>query len=159
MKTKIIIGFLIIILFPITTINAAELENYFFQTSVLTYHYSNKDYQNNDQKLISFERHYTDQSLYGIAFFQNTYNQNTFYIYKGKNYTLLEKGFWDLTGKFTYGIIHGYKKENEDHNTWMHKMETFPGIVFGIGLKRNVFRLDLLPFANAGIIITSGIEF
>lgn len=159
MKFKIIVLSLIIILFSISTIKAAELKNYFFQTNILTFHYSDKDYQNNSQQLISFERHYNNQSLNGIAFFKNTYDQNTIYVYKGKNYTFFKKGDWALTGKFSYGIVHGYDDENGKYDTWMHEMETFPAIVFGLGLKKNNFRIDILPFADAGIIITTGIEF
>lgn len=159
MRFKIIVLVLIIILAPASSLQAAELENYFFQTSLLTFHYSNKDYQNNNQNLISFERHYSDQSLMGIAFFKNTYNQNTFYFYRGENYNLVEKGLWTLTGKLTYGIIHGYDDENGKYDTWMHKMESFPAVIFGLGLKKDSFHIDILPFANAGVIITSGIEF
>ena len=150
---------LIIILFLPFKLNAAEVENYFLQTSFYTFHYSQKDYQNNHQQLIGLERHYTDKSLNGIAFFENTYAQNTIYVYKGKNYEFFKMGGWQITGKFTYGIVHGYDDEDGKYNTWMHDMETFPGIVFGVGFRKKPFRVDILPFADAGIIITGGVEF
>lgn len=41
----------------------------------------------------------------------------------------------------------------------MHQMGTFPGAVFSFGLRREPFRLDIVPFADAGILITGGVGF
>lgn len=155
---KIFISILIII-FIVTPLSAAELENYYLQTSFYTYHYSSKEYQNNKQQLIGIERHYSNSELNGIAFFKNTYDQNTIYIYTGQNYSLHNFGKTEITAKFTYGIVHGYDDENGKYNTWMHDMETFPALVFAVGLRRKPYRLEIIPFADAGIIITGGLEF
>jgi len=150
---------IIIIIFIVNPLSAAELENYYLQTSFGTHHYSQKDYQNNQQQLIGIERHYSTNELNGIAFFKNTYDQSTIYIYKGKNYYLADFGKTEITAKFTYGIVHGYDDENGKYNTWMHDMGTFPAIVFAFGLRNEPYRLDINPFADAGIIITGGLEF
>lgn len=159
MKLKIIIilGLFLFSFNPI--INAADIDNYFFQTSLYTLHYSDKNYQNNKQNLLSFERHYKDQSLNGIAFFKNTYGQNTIFIYHGKNYHLSSIGNFNLTAKLTYGIVSGYDDEDGKYKTWMHEMETFPALVFGVGIQKKPYRLDIIPFADAGIIVTGGVEF
>lgn len=159
MQFKIAATVILIFVVLTTPLAAAELENYYFQTSFYTHHYSQKDYQNNEQNLIGLEKHYTDDDLYGIAFFNNTYEQNTFYIYKGTNYSLFSIGRTEITAKFTYGIVHGYDDENGRYSTWMHQMGTFPGAVFSFGLRREPFRLDIVPFADAGILITGGVEF
>ena len=159
MRLKIINLTLLIILLTAVPMRAAELENYYLQTSFYTQHYSNKDYQNNQQQLIGLERHYSNNDLDGIAFFKNTYQQNTIYIYGGTNYYLFSIGSTEITAKFTYGIVHGYDDENGKYNTWMHELTTFPGFVFSLGLRREPFRLDIVPFADAGIIITGGVEF
>ncbi len=155
----VLVLFLIINIIPLKKLEAAELENYYLQTSFYTSHYSEKNYKNNQQNLIGIERHYSDNSLNGISFFKNTYEQNTFYIYTGDNYTFFNMGNLQFTGKFTYGIVHGYDDENGKYSTWMHKVETFPALVFGFGLRYEPFRLDIIPFADAGIIVTGGIEF
>lgn len=149
----------LIIIFTAFPLTAAELENYFLQTSFHTYHYSEKDYQNNQQQLLGFERHYSNNQLNGISFFKNTYDQNTIYIYGGRNYSLTKLGKTEITAKFTYGIVHGYDDEDGKYDTWMHDMETFPAFVFAVGLRRKPYRLDIIPFADAGIIITAGVEF
>ncbi|MFW5736743.1 MAG: hypothetical protein ACOCXB_05265 [Halanaerobium sp.] len=159
MVFKIVIISLLLIIFPVTAIEAAELENYYLQTSFHTHHYSNKDYQNNQQQLIGFERHYSNNDLDGLAFFNNTYEQDTIYLYWGTNYNLFSIGRTEITAKFTYGIVHGYDDENGKYDTWMHEMETFPGVVFSFGLRRRPFRLEIVPFADAGIIVTGGVEF
>lgn len=150
---------IILMVFIVNPITAAELENYYFQTSFYTHHYSNKDYQNNQQQLIGIERHYSNSKLNGIAFFKNTYDQNTIYIYSGQNYYLSKFGKTEITAKLTYGIVHGYDDENGKYNTWMHDMETFPALVFAVGFRRKPFRVEIIPFADAGIIITGGLEF
>jgi len=153
--------FLIFLTIICTTIpvTAAELDNYYLQTSFHTFHYSQKDYQNNQQQLLGIERHYSNNKLNGISFFKNTYNQNTIYIYGGKNYSLTKFGKTEITAKLTYGIVHGYDDEDGKYDTWMHDMETFPAFVFAVGLRRKPYRLDVIPFADAGIIITGGVEF
>ncbi len=150
---------LLLIFLPAADVEAAELENYYLQTSFHTHHYSNKDYQNNQQHLIGIERHYSDNDLDGIAYFKNTYEQKSIYLYWGTNYYLFSVGKTEITAKFTYGIIHGYDDENGKYNTWMHEVQTFPGAVFSFGFRREPFRLDIVPFADAGIIITGGVEF
>jgi hypothetical protein len=159
---KFLILSLCLILLPAletAEIKAAELENYYLQTSFHTHHYSNKNYQNNQQQLIGIERHYSNHDLDGISFFKNTYEQDTIYIYWGTNYYLFSFGKTEITAKFTYGIIHGYDDVNGKYDTWMHDMNTFPGAVFSLGLRRKPFRVDIVPFADAGIIITGGLEF
>ncbi|MGM0500555.1 MAG: hypothetical protein ACQERL_10175 [Bacillota bacterium] len=158
MKSKITV-LVIVLIFIFNPISAAELENYYLQTNFYTHHYSQKNYQNNQQQLIGIERHYSNNELNGIAFFKNTYDQNTIYIYGGKNYYLADFGKTEITAKFSYGIVHGYDDENGKYNTWMHEMETFPAIVFAVGLRREPYRLEIIPFADAGIIITGGVEF
>lgn len=158
-KVFILILILTIIPLPAADLEAAELENYFLQASFYTYHYSEKDYHNNQQQLIGFERHYSNNDLNGIAFFKNTYEQESIYIYGGTNYSLFSIGRTEITAKFTFGIVHGYDNQDGKYHTWMHKMGTFPGIVFAFGLRQEPFRLDIIPFADAGIIITGGVEF
>jgi len=156
---KIINLTLLIIMITAAPITAADFENYYLQTSFFTYHYSEKDYQNNSQQLIGIERHYSNNELNGIAYFKNTYKQDTIYIYGGTNYYLFSIGKTEITAKFTYGIVHGYDDENGKYTTWMHELTTFPGAVFSLGLRREPFRFDIVPFADAGIIITGGVEF
>jgi len=112
MQLKIAAAVILIFVFLTTPLAAAELENYYFQTSFYTHHYS----------------------LFSI-------------------------GRTEITAKFIYGIVHGYDDENGSYSTWMHQMGTFPGAVFSFGLRREPFRLDIVPFADAGILVTGGVEF
>lgn len=158
MKSKIIV-LVIIMMFIVNPPAASKLKNYYLQTSFYTHHYSQKNYQNNQQQLLGFERHYSNNKLNGISFFKNSYNQSTIYIYGGENYFLTNFKNTEITAKLTYGIVHGYDDENGKYNTWMHEMGTFPAIVLALGLRREPYRLEIIPFADAGIIITGGIEF
>lgn len=159
MKSKILLLILIILLLPINNLEAAELENYFLQGSLYTCHYDSKDYHNNNQQLIGLERHYSDQRLDGIAYFKNSYDQSTFYIYKGKKTNFFSLKNLVFTGKVTYGIVHGYDDENGRYTAWMNQVGTFPALVLGFGVKWKNLKLDVIPFADAGLIVTTGIEF
>lgn len=161
MNKKVFLTLIIVILCLTFTqkTKAEEQGNYFIQTSVHTIHYSNKDYQNNHQKLLGLEYHYPSGLLYGLSYFKNTYDQSTRYFYFGKYYELYKFDSFSLTSKLTFGVVDGYDNNSEEYNTWMHDMETFPGIVAGIGIKKDFLRIDIIPFADAGIIILSGIEF
>ena len=138
---------------------SAATGNYYLQTSLHTFHYSDKDYQNNQQQLLGLEYHYPNDNLFGISYFKNTYQQSTRYFYFGRYYELYDFKYFNLTAKLTFGIVDGYDDSSDEYNTWMHKMETFPGIVVGFGIEKNPFRIDIIPFADAGIIILSGVEF
>ena len=74
-------------------------------------------------------------------------------------YYLSKLGNTEITAKLTYGIVHGYDDENGKYSTWMHDMGTFPALVFAVGLRKEPYRLEIIPFADAGIIITGGLEF
>ncbi len=150
---------LILFIFIFNLTSRAEKGDYYLQTSLHTIHYSNKDYQNNQQRLIGIEYHYPNNNLFGISYFKNTYQQSTRYFYFGRYYDLYNFKYFTLTAKLTFGIVDGYDNSSGEYNTWMHDMETFPGFVFGIGIEKDPFRLEVIPFADAGIIILTGVEF
>lgn len=160
MNKKVFLSLTLILILVIFQVRAeAEKGNYYLQTSLHTFHYSDKDYQNNQQRLLGLEYHYPDNNLFGISYFKNTYEQSSRYFYFGRYYDIYDFKYFNLTAKLTFGIVDGYDNSGEEYNTWMHDMETFPGIVFGLGIERKPFRLEIIPFADAGIIVLSGVEF
>ncbi|MFW6280794.1 MAG: hypothetical protein ACOC2I_02960, partial [Halanaerobium sp.] len=157
-KVFLILNLILIIIIFNGAVRAEE-GNYYLQTSLHTFHYSDKDYQNNNQGLLGLEYHYTNNNLFGISYFKNTYEQSTRYFYFGRYYELHDFKYFSLTAKLTFGIVDGYDNSSGNYNTWMHEMETFPGIVLSLGLEKKPFRLDIVPFADAGIIVLTGVEF
>ncbi|MCC3144670.1 hypothetical protein LJ207_04935 [Halanaerobium sp. Z-7514] len=140
-------------------IMAQENSSLYFHTSIYTTHYTPRDYHNNHQNLMGIEYHYQDKKLKGISYFLNSYRQPTWYFYSGRYYPLFERRGFKFNAKLTYGIIHGYDDEGGEHSTWMHNMGTFPGFVFGFGIEKGPYKLEIHPFADAGLITTIGIEF
>jgi len=139
--------------------SSREKSSYMLQTSIYTLHYDPQDYQNNNQRLIGLEYHYPNSNLYGVSYFKNSYEQPTWYFYFGRYFEIHRFSGFRLTSKLTFGIVDGYDNHDGRYNTWMHQMETFPGIVASIGIKKNSYRLDIIPFADAGITVLLGLEF
>ena len=64
--------------------------------------------------LVGIERVDKDNSLMGVSYFNNSFGQNSVYIYPwGQTYPRLW-GIDKLTGKWSAGLIYGYRKPYED---------------------------------------------
>jgi len=64
--------------------------------------------------LVGIERVDTDNSLMGVAYFNNSFGQDSVYIYPwGQTYPRLW-GYEKLTGKWSAGLIYGYVKPYEN---------------------------------------------
>lgn len=78
--------------------------------------------------LAGIERVDTDHSLMGVAFFSNSFGQESVYIYPwGQTYPHLW-GYEKLTGKWSAGLIYGYTGKYEDKVPFNHNGYS-PGFV------------------------------
>ncbi len=70
--------------------------------------------------LVGIERVDTDHSLMGVAFFNNSFGQDSVYIYPwGQTYPHLW-GHEKLTGKWSAGLLYGYTGKYEDKVPFNH---------------------------------------
>ncbi len=106
--------------------------------------------------LVALEAVRSDNWLYGLALFDNSFNQFSQYIYAGKN--------WDFHGKLegvhaklTAGIILGYKDEFEDKIPFNNN-GIAPGIVPSIGYKKGRFGVDMMLLGNSAMLFTVGMD-
>lgn len=133
---------------------AVPSESYwYFQTSVLTKHFSPKPEHNNRQRLLGFERNRDDSYLWGAATFLNSFEQRSYYAYLGKRFDFGSSPFYS---KLSLGLIHGYKGEYRDKIPLNH-LETAPAILPSIGIKINRFQSDLVLLGANAVIMTLGI--
>ncbi|MBM7623264.1 hypothetical protein [Sporohalobacter salinus] len=129
------------------------------RTSLLTHHWNNNSDYNNSQELIGLEYHSPNSNLYGLIHFKNSYSQPCWYIYTGKSYNLKQISYFKIYWKLTYGIITGYDDEDGRYNSYLNRIGTFPVIIPSICIKYDKLSLEASLLANAGFIITTGIQF
>jgi hypothetical protein len=163
MKTKFIL--VILILLFITPLsyaqqsNLTEYGNFSLETSVLTRHWSGNSTYNNQPGLFVLEYHLPNSKLYGLASFENSFYQPSWYLYTGKTYQLYQAHDFKFRWKVTAGIVHGYDDENGKYGGFINQLGTFPAIMPTIGFNYKHVVVDLLPLANEGFLIAAGLRF
>ena len=106
---------------------AASAAKWQLTLSPFTQHYHPKP-EHHYVWLVGIERIGTDNSLMGVAYFNNSFGQDSVYIYPwGQTYPRLW-GFEKLTGKWSAGLIYGYTGKYEDKVPFNHNGYS-PGFV------------------------------
>ena len=126
---------------------------YDVQLSPYTQHYSPKDPEDRDVFLIGVEREHPNGKLDGVAFFSNTFGQESLYffpwggVYKGIG------GIAKLSFKWTAGIIYGYK-EPYNKKVPLNYKGFSPGIVPAIN-----YEFDSKWSAQLNFLGSAGVMF
>jgi hypothetical protein len=126
------------------------------QTSVYTKHFDPDPEHVNHQNLLGVEALMENNWLFGLAVFDNSFGQNSQYLYTGKQWALFHSDFWYF--KITGGILHGYKEPYEDKiplNGWGFA----PAILPSIGFKYKFFLTEVNIAGTAAVTVTAGIAF
>ena len=135
---------------------AMEIQEWRFQTSLYTHHWSADPDHNNTQKLIDIEFETTKKWIYGFAWFDNSFGQASQYVYAGYS--------WDLFGadwayvKLTGGLLHGYKEPYEDKIP-LNGLGVAPIILPAIGLRYKRVFSELQIAGGAAVTWTAGFSF
>lgn len=135
---------------------AMDIKEWKFQTSLYTRHWSPNDDHNNNIRLINFEFETTRKWLYGFAWFDNSFDQPSQYVYAGYHWDIFDTD-WAYV-KLTGGLLHGYKDEYKDKIPF-NGLGVAPAIVpaFGVRYKRVFSELQIL--GGAAITLTAGFTF
>jgi hypothetical protein len=136
--------------------NGWEVEDWYVFTSIYTKHFDPDPEHVNNQKMLGVELQMHNNWVFGVAAFDNSFGQNSQYLYGGKMWSVFgsELFYWKLTG----GLLHGYKEPYEDKIP-LNGLGIAPAIVPTIGL-RYKFLVTELNFAGlAAINITAGFAF
>ena len=136
--------------------NAMEIEEWRFQTSIYTHHWSSDPEHVSNSKLLDLEFETTKRWVYGFAWFQNSFGQPSQYLYAGYSWPLFksEHFYFKLTG----GFLHGYKEPYEDKIP-MNGLGVAPALVpsFGYRYKRVFTEMQIL--GTAALTWTVGFNF
>ena len=114
------------------------------------------DYTGN-RLFVSAELIRSDQWLYGLALFNNSFDQFSQYLYGGYQFEF-EDTFKNFHAKVTVGIIHGYKDEFQDKIPY-NSSGYAPAIIPSVGWKKDKLGVDVILLGTAGLLFTVGYDF
>ena len=110
----------------------------------------------NNQKLIGLEAMFANDWVAGVAFFDNSFGQNSQYLFVGKSWTISKSGLWYF--KLTGGLLHGYKEPYEDKIP-LNDLGIAPAILPALGFRYKWFLAELQVAGTAAMMITAGFRF
>ncbi len=129
----------------------------FLQTSLWTMHFSPSDDHTNNQRLINVELDKASGWIFGFAYFANSFDQPSQYLYAGYSWTLpktRELAYFKLSG----GLLHGYKGEHKDAIPY-NSAGIAPAILPSFGVKYKRFQSEVTLFGTAGMMLSIGVNF
>lgn len=127
------------------------------QTSLWTMHYRPDDDHTNNQRLLDVELNKASGWIFGFAYFRNSFDQPSQYLFAGKRWTLpktRELAYFKLTG----GLLHGYKGEHQDAIPF-NNLGVAPAILPSFGVQYKRFNSEIMLFGTAGLMLTVGVNF
>ena len=136
-------------------------DSFFVQYSVYTKHFSQNPEHVNHNQLINVEvqSNYdrvwgADKTLFGLAFFKNSFGQPSQWLYWGQK--------WDVTpyfyAKLSAGLLHGYKGKYRDKIPF-NKAGVAPGIIPSIGFQYKGFTIQTNFLGTSAVLVAVGYEF
>lgn len=135
------------------SLNAEETYVY---TSLYTTHYDPEPDHVNDQNMLGFENGLGGVRLWGLAIFDNSFGQESQYLYLGQKWRAFESDQWYY--KLTAGLLHGYKEPYDDKIP-LNDLGVAPAIVPALGYRNKSFFAEFSQLGLAAGLITVGFAF
>lgn len=133
-----------------------DIDRWTVYTSVYTKHFDPDPDHVNNQKMLGLEMHMTNKWIIGFAAFDNSFGQNSQYLYAGYQWQLFKSKYWYF--KFTGGLLHGYKEPYEDKIP-LNGLGIAPVVVPSLGFRYKYFVSEVHLGGLAAATITVGITF
>ncbi len=134
----------------------SEVEKRSLYSSLYTRHYDPEPEHVNDQNLLGFETLYENDHLWGFAFFDNSFGQESQYLYIGRKYRAFGSDRWYY--KLTGGLMHGYEEPYENKIP-LNEFGIAPVIIPSFGYQNKNFQSEVVQLGFSGVMITVGISF
>jgi len=124
--------------------------------SLYTTHYDPKPEHVNRQNMLGFELETEEKQVYGLAIFDNSFGQNSEYLYTGKKWHNFrsERMYFKLTG----GLLHGYKEPYENKIP-LNDLGIAPALVLTLGYQHKGLVIEFSQLGLSAGIITVGFAF
>jgi len=133
-----------------------EVDQWYVFTSLYTQHFDEDPDHVNNQKMLGLESQMKNQWVFGLAVFDNSFGQNSQYLYTGYKWDLFGSQLWYF--KLTGGLLHGYKEPYEDKIP-LNELGVAPAIVPTLGFQYKFFVAEANLGGLAVLTITAGIAF
>lgn len=128
---------------------------WYFQTSVYTVHYHPDPNHNNHQQLLNLERWGMSGYGLGVAFFDNSFDQPSQYVYGGRFWRPFDSAPL-VHVKLTAGLLNGYKDQYQDKIPY-NSRGIAPAILPSIGFSGRRFATEVILLWNNGALFTVGV--
>jgi len=135
-----------------------DYDRFYFQTSLLTSHFSHDEKHNDDNHLLNAEYRFDKEWLggrwiAGAAVFDNSFRQPSQYVYGGWMYPIPRHESFYFT--LTAGVLHGYKPPYQDKVPFNHNGYA-PAIIPAVGYCYRKVCSEIVLF-GAGVSVTLGL--
>ena len=131
--------------------------NWYVQAGTYVHYSDHRDYAGTPW-FVGIEYHDTSRRITGLSLFNNSFDQQSQYVYIGKSFHLWDK-YPNVRFKLTGGILHGYdgKHQNMSPINWGDGWAL--GVVPGFGYQDGRLGIDVAFLSAAGVLFLVGYEF
>ena len=133
-----------------------QIEGWYVFTSVYTRHFDPEEDHNDHQNLLGLELWMNNRWLFGFSAFDNSFDQNSQYLYVGYRWELFDSPHWYL--KLTGGLLHGYKEPYEDKIP-LNGLGVAPAVVPTLGFRYRSWNTEVSVAGTSAVVVTTGITF
>ena len=134
----------------------SRVKHRYLYSSLFTEHYDPDPDHVNDQNLLGLETQMENDRLWGFAFFDNSFGQDSQYLYVGRKFRAFGSDYWNF--KLTGGLLHGYKEPYEDKIP-LNDLGVAPAIIPGIGYQNKHVAVEFVQLGLAAGMVTFGFVF
>jgi hypothetical protein len=141
--------------------NTIDIDRVYVYTSLHTQHVSPDDEHVNDQNMFGVEFRMTNKWMYGFTKFDNSFGQESEYLYAGYKWGILNSARYrdDYQYiKLTGGLLHGYKDEYEDKIPF-NGLGVAPAIIPTYGYQKKNFLTEVSLGGASVVVVTFGYIF
>jgi hypothetical protein len=133
-----------------------SIDHWKVQTSIYTKHFDPDPDHVNNQKLLGVEAVFENGWLAGAAVFDNSFGQDSQFVFMGKSWPILRSRYWYF--KLIGGLLHGYKEPYEDKIPF-NNLGIAPGIVPSLGVRYKRVFMEANLGGLAVVTVTAGFSF
>lgn len=134
-----------------------QYHHLYLQAGTYTHLIDNPDYAGRNL-MIGLEAVKSNNKIFGIAVFDNSFGQFSQYAYVGKKWNF-SGNFENFHAKLTAGILHGYEEPFDNELPFTTRNGWSPGIVPSIGYQKGRFGFDIMLLGYQGIMFSAGSNF
>ncbi len=133
-----------------------DFEQFYVYSSLYTEHYDPDPDHADHRNMLGFEGETGNQRVMGLALFDNSFGQESQYLYLGRKWRAFSSDRWSY--KLTGGLLNGYDEPYEDKIP-LNGLGVAPILVPTLGYKRKSFAVEFSQLGLAAGMFTAGFSF